>query len=122
MPTDRQSCLNSIPSYSKKAKELLATYDLVPPPKIVEVDLRGNFAFCDSVAQNQLIIFTEDGDLIKLILSRLTTHSTFPNIVLRGKSLGGSDDVQSLHDEKKLKPIFEQGGVHVMGDVIGIEV
>jgi hypothetical protein len=34
----------SVFSYSKKAKELLATYDLVPPPKVVEVDLRGNFS------------------------------------------------------------------------------
>lgn len=27
--------------YSKKAKELLARYDLFPQPKIIEVDLRG---------------------------------------------------------------------------------
>lgn len=28
-------------SYSGAAKELLKTYDLKPPPKIVEVDMRG---------------------------------------------------------------------------------
>jgi hypothetical protein len=27
--------------YSKKAKDILARYDLVPQPKIIEVDLRG---------------------------------------------------------------------------------
>lgn len=27
--------------YSRAAKELLNTYDLKPPPKIVEVDMRG---------------------------------------------------------------------------------
>jgi hypothetical protein len=27
--------------YSKRAKEILAQYDLVPQPKIIEVDLRG---------------------------------------------------------------------------------
>jgi glutaredoxin-related protein len=69
----------------------------------------------------QLIISIEDGDLIKLILGRLTTHLTFPNVILRGKSLGGSDDVQLLHDEGKLKPIFEKEGVHVMGEVKGVE-
>jgi len=89
--------------YSRKAKELLATYDLLPAPKLVEVDLR------------------EDGDLIKLILGRLTTRTTFPNVILHGKSLGGSDDVQLLHDEGKLKSIFEQGGIHVKGDVKGAE-
>jgi len=89
--------------YSKKAKVLLATYNLVPPPKFVEVDLR------------------EDGDLIKLILGRLTTRDTFPNVMLHGKSLGGSDDIQVLHDEGKLKQIFEQGGVQVSGDVKGAE-
>jgi glutaredoxin len=86
-------------SYSKKAKALLETYDLIPPPKIVEVDLR------------------EDGDLVKLILGRLTTRSTFPNVFLHGKSLGGSDDIQTLHNTGKLKPIFEEGGVRVLGNI-----
>jgi hypothetical protein len=27
--------------YSRRAKEMLARYDLVPQPKIIEVDLRG---------------------------------------------------------------------------------
>jgi len=85
--------------YSQKAKALLEIYDLVPPPKIVEVDLR------------------DDGDLIKLILGRLTSQSTFPNVILHGKYLGGSDDIQKLHDAGKLKPIFEEGGVRVQGHV-----
>ena len=68
-----------------------------------------------------MILPKEDGDLIKLILGRLTAHSTFPNIILRGKSLGGSDDIQLLHEEGKLKSIFEQGGVSVKGDVSGAE-
>jgi hypothetical protein len=41
--------------------------------------------------------------------------------MLHGKSLGGSDDIQVLHDEGKLKQIFEQGGVQVSGDVKGAE-
>jgi hypothetical protein len=27
--------------YSKRAKDILAQYDLVPQPKVIEVDLRG---------------------------------------------------------------------------------
>ena len=30
--------------FSKRAKELLASYDIQPPPTIVEVDIRGNVA------------------------------------------------------------------------------
>lgn len=32
------------PRYSKRAKDLLAAYDIQPPPKIVEVDLRGELS------------------------------------------------------------------------------
>ncbi|KAH7927545.1 hypothetical protein BV22DRAFT_989096, partial [Leucogyrophana mollusca] len=81
--------------YSRKAKQLLATYNLSPPPKIVEVDLR------------------DDGDFIKLILTRLTNHSTFPNIVLNGKGLGGSDNLHTLHAQGKLKRMFENAGMSV---------
>jgi len=86
--------------YSKKAKKLLASYNLSPPPKIVEVDLR------------------DDGDFIKLILTRLTNHSTFPNIVLNGKGLGGSDSLHTLHAQGKLKRMFESAGMSVREDVI----
>jgi glutaredoxin len=85
--------------YSRKGKALLESYNLVPAPKIVEVDLR------------------EDGDLLKLLLHRLTGRGTFPNVVLHGKSIGGSDDLQSLHAQGLLKGTFEEGGVKVTGDV-----
>jgi len=83
--------------YSKRAKSLIQTYALDPPPRIVEVDLR------------------EDGDLIKVILTRLTKHSTFPNIILRGRSIGGADDLQALHDEGTLEELFEDNGLSVHG-------
>lgn len=83
--------------FSKRAKNLLQTYGLDPPPKIIEVDLR------------------EDGDLLKVILTRLTKHSTFPNIVLRGRSLGGADDLHALHDGGKLRELFEDNGLSVQG-------
>ncbi|KAF9653965.1 thioredoxin-like protein, partial [Thelephora ganbajun] len=83
--------------YSRRAKSLIQTYALDPPPKIVEVDLR------------------EDGDLLKVILTRLTKHSTFPNIILRGRSLGGADDLQALHDGGKLEELFEDNRLTVHG-------
>jgi len=83
--------------FSKRAKGLIQTYALDPPPRIVEVDLR------------------EDGDLIKVILTRLTKHSTFPNIILRGRSLGGADDLQALDDAGKLEELFEENGLSVRG-------
>jgi len=87
--------------YSKRAKSLIETYALDPPPRIVEVDLR------------------EDGDLLKVILTRLTKHSTFPNIILRGLSLGGADDLQVLHDGGKLTELFEDNGLSVTGEGLG---
>ncbi|KAF8893492.1 hypothetical protein BD779DRAFT_1506579 [Infundibulicybe gibba] len=45
--------------YSARAKQLLKSLDISPPPKIIEVDLR------------------EDTNIIKSLLTRLTQHSTF---------------------------------------------
>ncbi|KIK09806.1 hypothetical protein K443DRAFT_671130 [Laccaria amethystina LaAM-08-1] len=84
--------------YSKRAKDLLAAYDIQPPPKIVEVDLR------------------DDNNVIKLLLSRLTHHSTFPNILIQGKSIGGSDDLFALHNDRTLAKMLERAGVTVRSD------
>ncbi|KAH0827999.1 pre-mRNA splicing factor component-domain-containing protein [Lanmaoa asiatica] len=75
--------------YSKRAKRLLEAYDLSPPPKIIEVDLRA------------------DSSHIKTVLTRLTHHSTFPNVILHGESLGGSDDLMRLHEEDRLRQVLE---------------
>ncbi|KAF8497663.1 thioredoxin-like protein [Gautieria morchelliformis] len=85
--------------YSRRAKDLLARYGLNPVPHIVEVDLR------------------DDGDIIKRLLTRLTDHATFPNIILRGRSLGGYDDLQHLHETGVLEHELEEAGVHVTGNV-----
>ena len=55
----------------------------------------------------------EDGDLLKVILTRLTKHSTFPNIILRGRCIGGADDLQALHEAEKLEELFEDNGLTV---------
>jgi len=45
----------------------------------------------------------------------LTNHSTFPNIILRGRSIGGADDLKKLHDAGTLKELFEDNGLSVHG-------
>jgi glutaredoxin len=86
-------------SYSKRAKVLLERYELVPPPKIIEVDLR------------------DDGDFIKAVLTRLTGRSTFPNVILRGKSIGGSDDIFAMHEDGRLRQLFEKAGLQVRAEL-----
>ncbi|KAI8993988.1 glutaredoxin [Trametes punicea] len=83
--------------YSQRAKALLSGYGLTPAPKIVEVNVRS------------------DGPQIQAILSRLTGRSTVPNILLKGKSIGGSDELHRLHEEKRLKRLLEDNGVVVTG-------
>ncbi|KAJ2930246.1 hypothetical protein H1R20_g6827, partial [Candolleomyces eurysporus] len=78
--------------YSRKAKALLASYDISPPPKVVEVDVR------------------DDGNVLKQLLTRLTDHSTFPNIIIQGKTIGGSDNLNLLHSQKELRTLIEKAG------------
>jgi len=85
--------------FSRKAKALLESYQLEPAPKIIEVDLR------------------EDSEILKVILTRLTAHSTYPNVMLRGKTIGGADKIQELHEQGQLKGVFESAGVKVRGRV-----
>lgn len=58
----------------------------------------------------------DDGNVIKHLLTRLTHRSTFPNILLRGKSIGGSDDINKLHADKKLAELIEQAGATPRSD------
>lgn len=78
--------------YSRRAKELLATYKLEPPPLVFELDVR------------------EDGRLIQETLRRLTGRSTVPNVIVgpAGESIGGADDVAAMHDAGRLRPVLER--------------
>ncbi|KAF5385916.1 hypothetical protein D9615_002264 [Tricholomella constricta] len=87
--------------FSRRAKKLLETYNIRPPPKIIEVDLR------------------RDSVIIKSILSRLTQHHTFPNILIRGQSIGGSDELQALHAQRHLTKVLEKAGAVVQKDGSG---
>ncbi|KAI0075106.1 thioredoxin-like protein [Panus rudis PR-1116 ss-1] len=81
--------------YSRRAKNLLASYEISPRPTIVELDLR------------------TDGPIIQGILGRITGRSTVPNVILRDQSIGGSDDIHQLDEDHKLKSILVEAGLTV---------
>lgn len=56
---------------------------------------------------------TADASTLKALLTRLTHHSTFPNVIIRGKSIGGSDSLLALHKNQTLAGMLEEAGVSV---------
>lgn len=54
---------------------------------------------------------------MKSVLSRLTGHLTFPNIFIEGQSIGGSDNLASLHEKGELVSILENAGLSIQGNV-----
>jgi glutaredoxin len=59
----------------------------------------------------------DDGDFIKAVLTRLTGRSTFPNVILHGKSIGGGDDITAMHNDDRLRLLFENAGLKVGAEV-----
>ena len=57
-------------------------------------------------------MYTDDADALKIILTRLTGHSTFPNIFMKGQSIGGNDDLQELIAKDQLLALFADAGVN----------
>ncbi|KAI5289370.1 hypothetical protein KEM54_003979 [Ascosphaera aggregata] len=70
--------------FSKKAKHILGKYTIVPGPHIVELD------------EHPL------GTKLQVLLGDMTGRTTVPNILINGKSLGGGDDVEALHQKRTL--------------------
>ena len=60
-------------------------------------------------------VHTADADAIKAILTRLTNHATFPNVFIAEKSLGGSDDLERLHESGELTKLLTAAGVDIKG-------
>jgi len=83
--------------YSKGAKAIFDILDVEPKPVIIEVDLR------------------EDADIVKSQLGRLTGRDTFPNILLRFKSIGGFTDVQAMYDSGELFKMLKDEHISVRG-------
>jgi glutaredoxin-related protein len=59
----------------------------------------------------------DDGDFIKTVLTRLTGRSTFPNVILRGKSIGGADDITAMHNDGRLRQLLENAGFKVPAEL-----
>lgn len=80
--------------YSKKAKHiLLDIYKITPPPYVVELD------------EHEL------GPQLQAQLGQMTGRRTVPNVLINGKSIGGGDDVQELHDSGRLvEKVKSMGG------------
>jgi len=75
---------------------LLDLYDISPPPYVVELD------------QHEL------GSGLQNKLEKTTGRRTVPNILINGKSIGGGDDVQELHDDGKIaEKITSMGGKRI---------
>lgn len=43
-----------------------------------------------------------------MVLKEISARETFPNIFLNGKTLGGSDDLEELHETGKLEILLNQ--------------
>jgi len=78
--------------YSKKAKAILGKYKIDPEPYIVELD------------DHAL------GESLQAELSKTTGRSTVPNVLVNGKSIGGGDDVEKLHESGKLEETIRSMG------------
>lgn len=84
--------------YSLRAKDLLLRqYKITPSPFVVELDKH------------------EHGVELQTALGKQTGRRTVPNIMISGKSIGGSDEVIALESEGKLvETIQKMGGKRVM--------
>lgn len=84
--------------YSKKAKRiLLEHYKITPAPFVVELDEH------------------EIGPELQASLASSTGRRTVPNIMINGKSIGGGDDIQAMHEEGTLiDKVKSLGGKRIM--------
>lgn len=79
--------------YSKRAKALLTEkYNIVPAPLIVELDQHAH------------------GPEIQAALGKKTGRRTVPNVMISGRSIGGSDDIHALESEGTLEDTIKRMG------------
>lgn len=79
--------------YSKSAKNLLLQqYSIQPPPEVVELDIHSR------------------GSEIQEDLAKRTGRKTVPNIIILGKSVGGSEEVTRMDESGSLAKALESAG------------
>ncbi|KIW12940.1 hypothetical protein PV08_08127 [Exophiala spinifera] len=106
--------------YSKRAKTLLLeTYTIEPTPYVVELDL-----MTEPVAVSYTREEDDDtpppsvGRKLQDLLASLTGRRTVPNIMINTRSLGGSDDIASMHEKGTLiDEIKKLGGKRIVSVV-----
>lgn len=54
---------------------------------------------------------SDDMLAIKAELGRLTGRNTWPNVLLRSRAIGGSDDLQNLHMTGTLAKLLQSAGL-----------
>jgi len=93
--------------YSKKAKALLLdTYEIVPAPYVVELDLLTSVISPPDIEPPVTL-----GRKLQDLLAENTGRKTVPNILINGRSIGGSDDIAELEREDQLlSKIRDMGG------------
>lgn len=74
--------------HSEKVKQFFRKIRISPEPHIIEVDLR------------------PDASSLKGLLTRRTLHATFPNIIIGGRSIGGSSDLEVLDASGELEKLL----------------
>ena len=78
--------------YSKRAKGvLLDKYEVEPAPYVVELDTHPL------------------GPALQARLEGMTGRSTVPNVLVNGRSIGGSDEVVRLDNEHRLAETLRDG-------------
>ncbi|RGB36851.1 thioredoxin-like protein [Rhizophagus diaphanus] len=90
--------------YSRKVKHILSMYHISPSVLIIEVDNR------------------DDADEFKKALIKSTYRSTFPNIFIDGKSIGGSDELATMHSNGRLSEILVDAGVLDSSEILNHEI
>lgn len=88
---------------------------LTPAPKVVEVDLRREHILCSKLRVLALTSvrahvrrLAADIKALSGLLKRRTHHSTFPNIVIGGRSIGGADDLEELAKDGHLDALLKE--------------
>ena len=100
--------------YSRRAKSLLLeAYKIVPAPYVVELDELTE-PISDSDDENPPTL----GRKLQDLLANTTGRKTVPNILINGRSIGGSDELTKLDaDDELIKKISDMGGrwIHEVG-------
>ena len=91
--------------FSLKAKTiLLKQYKIVPPPYVVELN------------EHPL------GPALQAALAKNTGRHTVPNVLINGKSIGGGDDIEALHQRGKLIDTVKSMGAKRIVEASLIEI